>query len=359
MRSFLHRATVGALCLSLATSGCLSTSYRLRADELARLAQTPPEERWRSVRATQRMLDSDHPPSNASPLSVGTPVLVMPDVYWYGGRSWSVPSGWRTNPGAAAVRSVGSSSGSGSSSSGSSSSGSSSSGRGAAVAVVAVAVAAAAVSVFVLAGTEGARYDGWLGVPPDEMVYLERDDGSVTAVPLWALSPQVVAGAREGTIYEGHDERYLRLARAPLDRVGMTLQSGFVAAMFPRGDDFTAMLGGRAFLGGYPVRVLGVGLSADVLAAVDGGLVAMVGGEAQVMPLLWLGGYLGGGWVTSVAPGRSLGVDGWYLRAGAHLELPITTRFAASLRAGVSRLDFGGHGGPVAMPELSLGLSIY
>ncbi|GEM_PF-5109863 len=44
------------------------------------------------------------------------------------------------------------------------------------------------------------------------------------------------------------------------------------------------------------------------------------------------------------------------MRAGAQLELPLTTRLAASLRAGVTRLDLDAGAGTLWMPELSLGL---
>ena len=43
---------------------------------------------------------------------------------------------------------------------------------------MAIVVVAAAGIVFVLAGTEGARYDGWMAVPPDETVYLDNADGA-------------------------------------------------------------------------------------------------------------------------------------------------------------------------------------
>lgn len=348
-----------SLPLAVASSGCLSSSYHLAGEELNRLSRTAPEERWQAVRVTQGILDSDHPPANAAVLPpVPAPVLVMPQTYWYRGRSWGVPSLWRRNAGG--VGSVGSL-GSGGFSSGSGGRGGSSSGGGSGpgAAVVAVVVVAAAASVFLLAGTEGARYDGWVGMPPDEMIYLQHDGGSVTAVPLYALTPELAASAHGATVYEGRHERYLRLGRAPLNRVGMTLQSGLSGAMVPRTDGFEPGLGGRAFLGGYPVHFLGIGATADVLADFRGGLVAMVGAELQVMPLLWGGVYAGAGWSSISTEERPNAVGGWYVRGGLHLELPLTTRLAASLRGGVARLDFGASTGALVMPELSIGLSIY
>lgn len=220
---------------------------------------------------------------------------------------------------------------------------------------------AAAGIVFVLAGTEGARYDGWVGVPPDETVYLDNADGSVTGVPLSALTPQLVDQALGATVYEGRSERFLRLARAPLDRVGFTMQAGAVGAMLPRvgrgGHGFGA--GGRAFFGGYPLRQMGLGASADIVAGADGTLLASVGAEVQVMPLRWAGAYAGAGW-SWLSPGEPVPrARGWCARVGAQLELPLTTRLAASLRAGVTRLDLDAGAGTRWMPELSLGLSVY
>jgi hypothetical protein len=61
--------------------------------------------------------------------------------------------------------------------------------------------------------------------------------------------------------------------------------------------------------------------------------------------------------VTVSDADRSLGA--WYVRAGAQLELPLSTRFAANLRAGVTRVDLGAPHGASYVPEASLGLSLY
>lgn len=355
------RAALVVACCALAAPGCLSASYRVEAEELSRLARTTPEQRWQSVRVTQRVLESDHPPGDVVPVQVDTPVVLLPTVFWYHGRSWGVPGHWRGNPGAwrpsggagpGAVHPGGGHSGGGGRS-----------GGGPDAAVVAVIVLAAAGIVFVLAGTEGARYDGWVGVPPDETVFLDHPDGSVSAVPLASLTPGLADGASGATIYEGSDGRYLRLGRAPLQRVGFTLQSGVVAALVPHtgvgasGSGFG--IGGRAFFGGYPLAQLGLGASADVVAGEAGSLLALVGPEVQLMPLLWGGVYLGAGWTSLSSDDRSVRTGGWYVRGGAMLELPVTTRFAASLRAGLARMDQGAEAGVLLMPELSLGLSLY
>lgn len=367
--SRVRAALVVGMC-ALASPGCLSASYRVGGEELSRLARTAPEQRWQSVRVTQRVLESDHPPGDVVPVQVDAPVVLLPSVFWYHGRSWGVPGHWRGNPrawrsaaptGSAGVGSV--HTGGGRSGGGDRSGGGGRSGGGPDAAVVAVIVLAAAGIVFVLAGTEGARYDGWVGVPPDETVFLDHPDGSVSAVPLAALTPELADGASGATIYEGSEGRFLRLGRAPLDRVGFTLQSGFVMALLPHtgvgasGSGFG--IGGRAFFGGYPLAQLGLGASADVVAGEAGSLLALVGPEVQLMPLLWGGVYLGAGWSSLASDDRSVRAGGWYVRGGAVFELPVTTRFAASLRAGLARMDYGSEAGPLLMPELSLGLSLY
>ena len=156
MATALRRATAALLLpLALASPGCLSSSYRVTSDELARIARVAPEQRWQSVRVTRGLLDSEHPPVNAGALRVGPPLVVVPDVFWFHGRTRWVPRFWRSNPGTSsgAVRPG---VGGGGRSSGGVGSGSGSGGGGGAevVAIVAIVVVAAAGIVFVLAGTE-------------------------------------------------------------------------------------------------------------------------------------------------------------------------------------------------------------
>ncbi len=357
------------------TEACLTSHYRLSSDELARLARTAPDQRWQAVRATQSMLGSDVPPDAAQPATgvVFDPVFV-PQLYLYNGRSYRTPTTWQRGavqtavatgaapaaPQSGASGSSGSSSRSGSGSSGSSSSSSSS---GPNAGVVVVMVVAAAVIVFVLAGSEGARYDGWLGLPPDEPLYLDGADGSVTAVPLAALTPELAARATGATVYEGDTQRYLQLGRAPLDRAGFSIQSGAAFALVPQhlgsGASSSAAFGGRAFLGGFPVHQVGVGATADVVASTNGAVVANVGAEVQVMPVTPVGVYAGVGWTGFTAGDGSAGSGGWYLRGGVQGELPFTTRLTGSLRAGVMRADYGERIDAVVMPEVSVGLSVY
>lgn len=353
----------------LATS-CLSSSYSLSRDELSRLARTDPSQRWQAVRVTQQMFGSDNPPE-ATALAPSVEPIGLPPSYWFGGRYYSVPGHFQRRSTSASltvptVSSSSSSSGSRGSHSGSSSSGGGGGGggggRGAAV-VVLVVVVAAAVMVFVLAASEGARYDGWVGLPPDEPLYVNQGDGSLLAVPLSALTPEIADSAYGASIYEGSDSRYLQLGRAPLNRRGLAIGSALVTAAVPRIDDpdggWSMGVGGRAFLGGFPVHEVGLGLTADVMGATDGTVIANAGAEAQVMPVTNAGAYLGAGW-SWLYPGSSGRViSTWNMRAGAQFELPFTTRLTGSLRAGVTRYAGDATFGSAWSPELTLGLSVY
>lgn len=349
-------------------ASCLSSSYSVSREELSRLARTPPSQRWQAVRVTQRIMDSDNPPEANALLAPPEPVF-LPQTYWFGGRWYSVPGhfqrGASTRVATVATTSTGSSSRGSSSRGSSGGSGGGSGGgdgRGAAV-VVLVVVVAAAVMVFVLAGTEGARYDGWVGLPPDEPLYINEPDGSLVAVPLSGLTPELADNAYGAAIYEGREERYLQLGRAPLNRRGLTVQSALVTAAVPRLDDpaggWTAGVGGRAFFGGFPVHEVGVGAAVDVMGTTDGSVIANVGAEAQVMPLTNVGAYAAAGW-SWMYPGLSgRNVSTWHVRAGAQFELPFTTRLSGTLRAGVTRYAGDAVMPDVWSPELTLGLSVY
>lgn len=58
-----HSKFVLGLLAPLSLAGCLSNSYYVERDELARLSALGPEERWQSVRATQRIGGEDDPPT--------------------------------------------------------------------------------------------------------------------------------------------------------------------------------------------------------------------------------------------------------------------------------------------------------
>lgn len=329
------------LAVALHGTGCLSSRYSVRADELRHLAAQPPEARWQRVRVVQGIGGDEAPPAAAVPVVGIDPALLVVGLASSPGRSIA-----RVQP--PPPRATGSA--------GRGSRGGGGGGQGAAWVVAAVVVAAAA-GALVLAGIEGARYDGWVATHPDEPVYLDTP-GATTVVPLSQLTPALAAHASGASVYEGSLPRFERLGRAPLDRVGFTLQSAAIAGEIPGSTAATPAwaFGGRAFVGGFPLAQLGVGVLADVATSGPETLVR-VGVEAQVMPLLWVGAFAGGGYAIAhrAAPTRSDGAP-WF-HAGLQLELPWTTRLSVQARAGAQWTGLGDGG--VWGPGFSLGLAIY
>lgn len=355
---------------ALGGGGCLSQSYTVSQSELMRLAQLPAATRWQSVRATQSLGGDNTPPQRGVTVWPVAMVIDEPVGYAVGGR-------WRLTPPAMGVgwrsrRAVGSGGGlnlgglgrgsSGRSGGGGGSGGSGGGGGGnsgaAAAAVLVAAVVAGAVVVFVLAGSEGARYDGWLSVNPNEDLYLEQD-GQTLAVPLPLLTPELAMSAYSARLYEGPAARYARLARAPLNREGFTLSAGVGAAWFPNDgvERPLASFSGHTFFGFFPTQFLGIGLSADVIAR--NALVGTVGPELRVMPSLYAGAYAGAGWVFGRSGGEvSRDLIGNFVRGGFLGELPVTTRMSFQLRAGLAWMTFNNLGDTV-VPEASAALAIY
>lgn len=331
------------LAVALHGTGCLSSRYTLRADALRQLAAEPPEARWQRVRVVQGIGGDEAPPAAAAPVVGVDPTLLVVGLATSPGRAIT-----RVQPPPA--RAAGTS--------GRSSGGGGGGGGGRAGAwVVAAVVVAAAVGAFVLAGVEGARYDGWVATHPDEPVYLDTP-GATAVVPLSRLTPALAAQASGASIYEGPLPRFERLGRAPLNREGFTLQSAAIAGEIP-GSTAGARawaFGGRAFFGGFPLAQLGVGVLTDVATSGPETLVR-VGVEAQVMPLLWVGAFAGGGYAVAhrAAPTRADGAP-WF-HAGLQFELPWTTRLSAQARAGAQWTGLGEGG--VWGPGFSLGLAIY
>jgi hypothetical protein len=184
------------LAVALHGTGCLSSRYSVRADELRHLAAQPPEARWQRVRVVQGIGGDEAPPAAAVAVVEVDPALLVVGLASSPGRSIA-----RVQP--PPPRAAGSA-GRGSTGRGD--------GRGGAW-VVAAVVAAAAVGTFVLAGIEGARYDGWVATHPDEPVYLDTP-GATTVVPLSQLTPALAAQSSGASVYEGSLPRFERLGRA-------------------------------------------------------------------------------------------------------------------------------------------------
>ncbi|MFO0630045.1 MAG: hypothetical protein U0325_31080 [Polyangiales bacterium] len=331
------------LAVALHGAGCLSSRYSVRAEALQQLASQPPETRWQRVRVVQGIGGDEAPPEAGVTVVTVDPSLLLVGLTPSPGRSIAnlAPPPLRAGGTAGGARGGGGGGGGG---------------RGGAWVVAAVVVAAAA-GALVLAGIEGARYDGWVATHPDEPVYLDTPNGT-TVVPLSQLTPGLAAQAAGGSLYEGPVPRFERRGRAPLDRVGFTLQSAALAGEIPGSAPGSRAwaFGGRAFVGGFPVAQLGAGLLADVTTSGPETLVR-VGVEAQAMPLLWLGAFAGGGYAMAhrASPTRTDGAP-WF-HAGLQLELPWTTRLSVQTRAGAQWTGLGEGG--VWGPTFSLGLSIY
>ncbi len=192
----------------------------------------------------------------------------------------------------------------------------------------------------VLAGTEGARYDGWAQLHPMHPVHVLGQDGSATVVPLAQLDAATVEASDELLVSEDEGP-FLRLGRAPLDRVGLVygMEVGLATLRGPRGALGPAFAS-HIQLGAFPLH--GLGLLFDVQLGVgdaDGKDIvnAQLSGEVQALPLafglLELGVY---GRVGGASPAQR--GDDWGLAAGGGLlaQLAVTTRLALTLRGGAS-----------------------
>jgi hypothetical protein len=349
--------------------GCLSNSYNIHRDELVRLSALASEERWQSVRALQRIGGDDYPPSDEA--------LLPPPVYPPGRKPvthvvvhshhhhagfWFAP---RSPPPARAGPPVGRSPAPGATSTGSAIDPAIKKGNGkAATAVVlAAAVVAGAAGGFVLAASEGARYDGWVAVHPDEPLHLVRADGRTDPVRLSSLSPGQAAAARSAIVYEGQEGRFSRLGRAPLDRAGFTLTTAMHLGGIPQLDRTVATgFGGYLHLGANIANAVTLGLAGTADTGLDSSspmLVATVAPELHIYPTRYVGIYGGAGWSfrNTRADWNTRADEGYVIRGGLVGEVPVTTRLTLQARAGVTEYVFETRT-PVTW-EGGLGLAIY
>jgi hypothetical protein len=356
-------AVLSLLLCPLLLLGCLSNSYYIERDELQRLSSMPPEERWQSVRAVQRMGGDDNPPEDDSAIGGST----HGDVYV---STVVIDSHYHHHhypPRRTVYRPVADASGTVSSAPASTapkvSSSKKGNGKAESAAIVAVAVVAAAGAGFVLAASEGSRYDGWVAVNPDEPLHLRLRGGITRPVALSSLSPADIALADGATIYEGDRERFPKLGRAPLDRAGFTFTTALHFGGMPQIDASPATgFGGYALIGGNIANVvtLGLGATADTgLDAKHSLLTATVAPEIQIFPVRYVGVYGAAGWAfrnTSIDYGTRAD-EGWLMRGGLLGEIPMTTRLALQGRAGASKQFFPERS--TLTWEAQLGLAIY
>ena len=359
------------LCAAVLASGCLSSSYTIDRDELARLAHTPPDARGEGVRVTQDLsFETDPPPAHDSPplqtdveLSVALSIAASHHHHRhhgpYAGSRGAVhvqpPSGSSSSSSSSGEGGEGGEGGGGSGSSGSSSGGD--------VALVALMVVASAGVGVALAATEGSRFDGWVGLDREHPVHLEGPDGEHVWVPLAGLDPGLAAWAVDARISEEEGPTRF-LGRAPLDRQGFAYSFELGAASVGTVDrEGQLAFAVRTQIGIFPVHE--VGLLLGLGAGAGGGVVEWRPHlELRAFPLavdpLHVGLYAQGGYAIGVqdltdAPDAAL--DGWYYGGGALLELDVTTRFSVTFRGGAMLLTNPGEN--QLSPEFTIGLAVY
>lgn len=386
-------ASVAVLtAVAIAQSACLSSSFEVPRDEIDRLARTAPGERGKHVRAVQRFGTADEPPpappwaappNQASPQGFPPPVVAMPyphhpvPSYYYGyGDPYYVPryqTGVWASSGDARLYPAGSLGGP-DRSGGGALAGEALKGAGKAAdrenlaATLAAVLVTAIVVGAVLAGTEGARYDGWVAVHPHHPLHVLSPRGH-RLIALDELRKGDVA-EDETAVLVGHEGAGLWLrGRAPLDRQGLTYHvgggmSGVQLAGVREGTGGSGEIG----LGLFPSQLIGfAGRFQFNRGFAHGGdfLVMRAGGEAQALPLdlgwLHLGGYGGAGyeWVKAgMGDLPEVDENRMYFQAGALAELEWTTRLALYLRYGISSAVLGASGAQWT-PDFSIGLTIY
>ncbi|HEX9297911.1 MAG TPA: hypothetical protein VF881_18850 [Polyangiaceae bacterium] len=363
-------AYVASLLSPFLLGGCLSNSYAVERGELMRLAALEPEERWQSVRAVQRVGGDDYPPEyepfappppEPAPRVYVSTVVVHSHHHYYG-----APPPPLARPERVPATAVASSTpGSAPTTPARVTSSPPKKGNGDAAAAVAVAAAVVvgAGAGFALAASEGARYDGWVAVSPDEPVFLKLPSGQTKAVQLSALSRGDAVAAESGTLYEGEDDRFPRLGRAPLNRAGFTFTTGLHMGGFPQVDGRRATaFGGYLLLGGNIANRVTLGVAGTADGGIDSKesvLLATVAPELQIYPTRYVGLYGGYGWSfrNTDMPGGTRADQGSFFRAGVVGELPLTTRLTLQARAGATEYFFGGSA-PLTWEGL-IGLSIY
>ena len=227
--------------LSLVCASCVATTYRIPQGELARLAQTPPAERGRSVRVVQELSTAEDPPESA-PVTGDTTIVILPPI--------DVVVGAPPRPIGPPPHPVhGGGGGGGFHPSG----GAGDNAKGEAIAYLAVAATAA----IVLAATEGERYDGWAQMHPMMPVHL-WGPGGYTVLPLADIDPATAAWATRAVVRPAEGP-WRELGRAPFDREGWSYAVLLGASDVVSADHSVGTgAGGHIMIGGYPSHMIGV-----------------------------------------------------------------------------------------------------
>jgi hypothetical protein len=313
------------------TTGCLSTVHRIPADELQRLALTPPEQRGARVRVVQGFAGEDQPP-RAPEVQSSTTIVVVGGVHSDSGYRGGYDSGGRPhNLGKLKAEDN------------------------------RVWLIAAAVAGLVLASSEGARYDGWVELHPMHPIHLYGPYGEHAWVPLAQLDAETAGWAQKAFV-RPEEGPWRRLGRAPLDRVGWSYSILLGTSEIPGQDDSEKRgVLGHIQIGAFPQQSLGLLLDIGLGWGQDdvGASIADTRWAFELQALPVAAGILHGGLFGQAGLGQQLS-DGraaddldLFVGGGALLQLELTTRLALTARAGVTQI----YGATVS--DLSVGLSIY
>lgn len=341
------RAVAVVLVGSLVASGCADT-YRIPAQELTRLAHTPPELRGQRVRVVQDVTESDVPTSPA--VGGEARLFFFPYVeidgsihthrerpHFGGGGSHGFLAGGASHgshAGHGGGHHVGGLSSFG---------GSGGDGKGAAVVFLVIA----ATVLITAAAVEGARFDGFVQLHPMHPVHLVGYDGSFDVVPLAYLDDEALANTKTAIIAQDEGP-WNPLERAPLDRAGFTYgMYGGVGSLRSAAGDLARGPAWTVQLGGFATQHLGI------LASVFFGwrdnrfgatlFEAQYTAEAQYLPLQvgpLHAGLFGGAGIAQryedAIAGRAGDDTSLALDGGAMIQLDINTRIALTARLGTT-----------------------
>jgi hypothetical protein len=325
----LHlRLAIACLTLVCFSAGCLGSSFSISQDELARLASLPPEQRGQAVRVVQNF-------SSGDPDDPGVVVGVDPTVPFMVATSFAMHSsrgvGMRPPPRY----------GSDDSDSSSGSSGNEDSTEKAVLLLTLYAIASVGVGL-VLAGSEGARYDGHISLNPNYPILLTGYDGGQLVVPFVDLTPELAAWAADADVMPYYDPSLRFLGRAPLDRVGFAYGMDFGFSDYAReGQGFSPGFRMQTSLGGYFTQWLGLHALFGFGFGEGTDLVDLrYGGELRFYPLavsrlhLGLFANAGGSTLLTAIPGENDATSPFF-GGGGLIELDLTTRLALTVRVGV------------------------
>ena len=341
--TLMRPALAFTLAALLVGGGCAANSYQIPKQDLARLAETPPEVRGQRVRVIQEISETSVQPADR--IDGNTDVIIAPNFQIGGGVRVNARGGGGGGVGGA-VR-------------GAKLGGAANDSKGAAIALLVLA----ATALVAVAAVEGSRFDGWTQLHPMHPVHLVGPDGLQETVPLAWVDRQAVAWA-DKAIVRPDEGPWRPLERAPLTR------TGFGYSMYGGAGSLRSTLGDRelgpAFvlqLGYHPVNEIGVLASVffgwrdnQLGETLFEGRYAL---EVQALPIVL--GPLHAGVYGQLGRGHRFedGVDGSgnastsVFGAGTMIQLDVHTRIALTARMGLARA----HG--ERMTEMLLGLSVY